>query len=138
MRKKVMLMTVLFLALVILTGCGGKKLTCTTTEDGEISKLVANFKNNKVTTMTTESTEVYETEEEAENSKKVLTAMLGVTQSDYLKFEIKQNGKELTTIMTLDLTKMTDEQIAEEIEVKQDISYDGLKEMYESQGFECK
>lgn len=138
MKKKIMMMSVLFMALITLTGCGGKKLTCTATEDGETMKLVTNFKNDKATTMKMESTEEYATEEEAKSGKQLLDAMLSMAQSDYLKIDSKQDGKKLTTIMTLDLTKMTEEEIAEELSEESDISYDGIKKLYESQGFECK
>lgn len=137
MKKNLMVMSVLFMALITLTGCGGKKLTCTKTEGENSAKIVYEFKGDSPVKATSESTEVYDTEDEAKQAKAMIDAVMGLAGSqDYMKIDAEQKGKKVITKISLDVTKMTDEEKEEEL--SKDATYDSLKKDAEEDGFTCK
>lgn len=137
MKKNLMVMSVLFMALITLTGCGGKKLTCTKTEGENSAKIVYEFKGDSPVKATSESTEVYDTEDEAKQAKAMIDAVKGLAGSqDYMKIDAEQKGKKVITKISLDVTKMTDEEKEEEL--SKDATYDSLKKDAEEDGFTCK
>lgn len=136
MKKKIVMMSCLFMALLVLTGCGSKKLVCTSTEKGSSIKAVTEFKDNKAFTTTVETTEEAASEEEAKQLKETYEAMLGLMTNESVTMEVKVDGKKVTLIATLNIEKMTDEDRQEEF--NGDITYDGMKKYYEADGYTCK
>lgn len=142
MRKSVMLGAVFLVALVTLTGCGGKKLTCTMTEDKNTSKAVIEFKKDEVSFMKVEEVTELDTEEEAEQAKQLMDAMSGLAGDDSgMKIETKRNGKKVTMIMSVDYSKLSEEEKKDSLNEEfddADLTYDGIKKKLEEQGFSCK
>ena len=135
MKKKIVMMSCLFMTLLVLTGCGSKKLVCTLTEEGSSLKAVTEFKDKKAVTTTVETTEEAASEEEAKQLKETYDAMLGLMTDESVTMEVKVNGKKVTLIATLNIGKMTDEDLQEEF--NGDISYDAMKKYYEADGYTC-
>ena len=68
--------------------------------------------------------------------KETYDAMLGLMTDESVTMEVKVNGKKVTLIATLNIGKMTDEDLQEEF--NGDISYDAMKKYYEDDGYTCK
>lgn len=61
--KKISSIVLALIAVVSLTGCGSKTITCTKTEDDTNSKIVTTFKGDEVTKVVMESTVTVEADE---------------------------------------------------------------------------
>lgn len=137
MKKKLMVMSVLFMTLITLTGCGGKKLTCTK-EDGENSeKVVVSFKGDKAVKMTQESVEVYDSEEEAKQAKAMIDGLSGLIASqDYMEIKTEVKGKKLISTTIIDISKVPADAADDDLNL--DATYDDLKKEAEEDGYKCK
>ena len=106
MKKVLFLLPLLFL----LTGCGEKKVTCTTTveEDGVKyeAKMIANLKDNKVESGKMELT--FGDKETGEQYCNLIKAFMGLAE-DENKVEIKCDGKKMT-VDSLDFDTEEDEE----------------------------
>ena len=127
------------LVLVCLTGCSkGNELKCTLEEDGAKSVVIGTVKDGKITKMVQEATETYESEDELEQAYTYANAMMSLLGSvEGLSGEVKKDGLDLTMSMTMDLEKMSAEDIASELG-QESITEEEFKKEYEEQGYTCK
>ena len=136
--KKLGLVLVAFLAVFSLTGCGGKKVKCTRTEDGEKQTLVGVFKDDKLVKYEAEMTETFETEEEAEQGYALLQLTSGLMGSiEGVELKVDKSGKKVTMKMTADISKMSTED-AEDLLDGKIMSMSEFKTSMEEDGFTCK
>ena len=137
MKKYLMTLSVLAITLVMATGCGGKKLVCTAEEGTAKSEVTTSFKNGKATEATMKVTMEANSEEEAAQGKALLEGLASTNTEDYITVKVDQKGKTVTMTSTLHISKMTDEQIAEELDGS-DLTEESIKKYYEDDGYTCK
>lgn len=148
MKKNILTIAVLLVAVVSLTGCGSKdkKLTCTVTSDkaegalllGDSQKVEVTFKDDKASKISMEMTLKAESKEEAEEYKTQYDQLLDMSSSsEYVKTTTKVDGTSLVVISEIeDISKLSEED--QKDAVGEDITYDGLKKSFEEQGYTCK
>lgn len=133
--KKLGLVFVAFLAVFSLTGCGGKKLKCTRTEDNSKETIAATFKKDKLVKFQGEMVETYETEEEAEEQygyAQLASGMMGSV--DGIEIKLDKSGKKVTMKVTADLTKDGVSSLMD-LDVE---SMEDYKKSMEEEGYTCK
>lgn len=130
-------MSLVALMLVCLTGCGSTSLKCTGTVDGLKSSAKATLKGDKVTKVVMEATETAETEEAA---KQVVALYSGVgslgSESGYT-MSAKAKGKDVTITVTMDITKMSSEDVEEQLG-SAELTKDAFVKAMEEEGLTCK
>lgn len=137
--KKLMAVFVLCLAVVTLTGCGSKNLTCSRIKKGEEAKMTFTFKDGKAVTIKRLETLEYDTEAAANQIKTSAEGSLGSNKPEYLEYEITVDGKKTTMLLTFDITKMSEQEINQQFgDNLGTLSYDDIKKAGESEGFRCE
>ena len=139
MKKIISFFSVLLIA-ITMTGCSskGEEVKCTMDEDNEKGTMVATIKNDKVTKISVDSSQTYEDEDElnmAYTFSKMAISM--VDEIDGMSASIKKNGKSLEITMTMDLTKMSSEDIEDELGLES-FDKDGFIKYAEEEGYTCK
>ena len=129
--------------LVVVTGCGNtKKLTCTETDEGTETVAVMEFdKENAMTKMTVTATEKFEkelTKEELEMYQGISSLACASFTAESVECEVNVTSKELKLVVSYDITKMTDEELAEAGLTKENTTYDAAKKDLEDDGYTCK
>lgn len=133
---------VLVVMLLVVTGCGGKKLTCTMEEDGQTAKIVAEFdKNDKAKNvkmnMTMQSEEEM-TDEEQEYMKTYMELMCSAFDYEGVTCEVKTDKKAVDLVIEMNFAKMSAE-TKEELDFSEEEStYDAMKKNFEESGYTCK
>ena len=130
--KKTKLVVPALITLVTLTGCGGKKLTCTMSEKTlgiqNNMSVVVTFKNNKVDKM--KATVDMILPDEYKDQKQTLIDTL------------KDSNKNIEVIETKDGIRTTisgNSDMAGELDLGDEIvTYDDVKKEFEEQGYNCK
>ena len=130
--KKTKLVVPALITLVTLTGCGGKKLTCTMSEKTlgiqNNMSVVVTFKNNKVDKM--KATVDMILPDEYKDQKQTLIDTL------------KDSNKNIEVIETKDGIRTTisgNSDMAGELDLDDEIvTYDDVKKEFEEQGYNCK
>lgn len=135
--KKYMMMLVVMIALIMTTGCGGKKLNCTMESDGIVSEATAKISGGKVTSTTIKMSKEASSEEEASQYKTAFETSLESQKEDYITTDVKVDGKKVTVTATLHVSKMTEEQIKSNLG-DTELTLDGMKDYYTEKGYTCK
>ena len=110
--KKIFSIAAITLFALTLTGCGNKDLEVTCTKGGET--MVVNYENNKIVKFVSEVTQTYENEsllnmayQSTQMTVSAYNAMAGASA------EVTKKDNSITMKLTLDVTKMTKEDIDE-------------------------
>lgn len=135
--KKYMMLLVLVITLVCVTGCGGEKLNCTMENNGVVSEATAKVSGGKVTSTTIKMSKEATSEEEAQQIKTAFESLLESEKEDYIKADVDVKGKTVTMTATLQISKMTDEQIKSNLK-DTELTIDGMKKYYTEKGYTCK
>ena len=136
MKKYLMTLSVL-VAVLLMTGCGEKKLVCKMEEGKENAEVTVAFKSGKATTATIKMTMEANSEEEAKQAKTVLESLVPASTEEYTESKVTQKGKTVILTSTLKISEMTDEQIKEELG-NVELTKEGMKSHFEGQGYSCK
>lgn len=131
--------SVVAIMLVCLTGCGkGSDLKCTGTVEGVETTIKATLSSDKVTKAVVEYKNVAESEEEAKQSAEQVNN-LGELYKDtgVVTMTAKANGKTVTVTMTMDVTKMSSEDLESELGTKE-LTKDAFVKGMEEAGLTCK
>ena len=119
--------------LLVLTGCGANKLTCTYVEDDN-EGATYEFKfdsKDKATEVSIERYYVYPDEDEAKEDEEYYKST--IPNEKGFTYSVKRNGKKLTLKQTADISKVEsdylDDMTLEKSEIKSEL---------ESSGYKCK
>lgn len=127
--------------LVVATGCGNsKKLTCTMTEDGAKEEIVMTYKKDDLAKIEMTSTTVSEEEiskDEIAMYEGFVCGMLNA-MSEQVDCKVSAKGKELTMKVTMNIEKMTAEELEELGYKAEETSYEDMKKAAEEDGYTCK
>lgn len=130
--------SVVAIMLVCLTGCGkGADLKCTGKMDGNDATVKATLSSDKVTKVVIESKTVAKSEEEAKKGVAILNGFGSLNSDSGITMTAKANGKNVTMTMTLDVTKMSSEDLENNLNTT-DLTKDGFVKAMEEQGLTCK
>ena len=130
--------SVVAIMLVCLTGCGkGADLKCTGKMDGNDATVKATLSSDKVTKVVIESKTVAKSEEEAKQGVAILNGFGSLNSDSGITMTAKANGKNVTMTMTLDVTKMSSEDLENNLNTT-DLTKDGFVKAMEEQGLTCK
>lgn len=119
--------------LLVLTGCGANKLTCTYEEsDNEGATYEFKFDSkDKATEVSIERYYVYSDEDEAKEDEEYYKSTIPNEQG--FTYSVKRNGKKLTLKQTADISKVESDYLdgmtLEKSEIKSEL---------ESSGYKCK
>ena len=135
-------LALLVAVLLVVTGCGEKKLTCTMDDESGSEKMVYTFnKDNVATKVDATMTSKFDTElskEEQESYKSLLDTMCALYDGDAYKCSVDVSAKEYSLTITMDINKMTAEEKEEAGYTEKEATYDYLKENLEESGYTCK
>lgn len=116
-----------------ISGCGGKKLDCTMSEDGESMRYIFNFdRDDEIKTLTVEMTSKFDKDEEDEIDDQIKEAKERAKEEGY-KLKVSKGKEKLTIKMTLDA-----DQIEDVVGSSLNADYDTLKEQFDDSEFKCK
>lgn len=131
MKKKGLLLA--FLVLLLTTGCGKKKLTCTREEDGQKSTLKVNFKDDKAEKVTLGIEMEFDEEvDDKELDERIKSFKEYYESSGFEDVEVKAKGKKLNISVSMDANKFMANAEDEEL------SYDSIKKELEDGEYTCK
>lgn len=124
--------------LVCLTGCGkGADLKCTGKMDGADATITATLDSDKITKVVMVNKSEAESEEEAKQGVAYINAM-GIGSSEKgITMSAKASGKKVTLTVTVDVTKMSAEDIENQFDVT-DLTKENFVKSMEEQGLTCK
>lgn len=136
MKKTLTALSVFFVCLLVLTGCGStKKLTCTKADDDAKVDVVAKFDENGVISSFVETdTFTFDSASEAEEAKTLTDAFSSTYNAlDGYTYSSKVSGTKLIVSITIDVSKLSEDE-------KEDYSltYDQAKENLVQSGYTCK
>ena len=133
-------LVVLVAMLLVVTGCGGKKLNCTMEEDGQTAKVVVEFdKNDKAKKVDMTMTMPFEEElskEEMEYMESYMGLLCSAFDYEGVTCKTDMSSKKVDVIIDMDFGKMSKETL-EELEFEA-TSYDEMKKSLEESGYTCK
>ena len=138
--KKVISFLVIMLVTITLTGCGSKgdTVTCTMNDDNAKSTMTATIKNDKVTKISAEQSETYDDEDELNSAYSLSQfAVSMISGVDGMTAKVDKSGKTLKLTMTMDLTKMSAEDIEDELG-STEFDKDEFIKYAEDEGYTCK
>lgn len=139
----------LIIMLVVITGCGKKeekpkeidtttKLECTKEDDGELSKEILVFKEDKLIKMDLVSNLDSDYEIPQEEVAAYEEFACGMLASENVDCLVEANGKVLTIKVSMNVEKMTEEEIDLFGLNEQELTYESLKEFYLDEGYTCQ
>ena len=135
-------LVVLVAMLLVVTGCGGKKLTCTMEEDGQTAKTVVEFdKNDKAKKVNMTMTMPFEEElskEEMEYMESYMGLMCAAFDYEGVTCKTDMSSKKVDVVIDMDFGKMSKETLAELDFDAEATSYDAMKKSLEESGYTCK
>ena len=104
--------------LVCLTGCGkGNTLKCTGKVDGNEATATATLNGDKITKVVMETKSVADSEDEAKQGVAMING-LGSLAGEGMTMSAKANGKNVTMTMTMDVTKMSESDLENNLGTK--------------------
>ena len=113
--------------LVCLTGCGkGNTLKCTGKVDGNEATATATLNGDKITKVVMETKSVADSEDEAKQGVAMINGLGSLA-----------NGKNVTMTMTMDVTKMSESDLENNLGTKE-LSKDSFVKAMEDEGLTCK
>lgn len=130
-------MSLVALMLVCLTGCGSSSLKCTGTVDDIEASAKATLKGDKVTKVVMESTEITDSEEEAKQYAALYNGFGSLGAESGYTVSAKASGKKVTMTATIDITKMSSEEIEDEFG-SAELTKDAFVKAMEEEGLTCK
>lgn len=120
--------------LLLTTGCGSKKLTCTLEEDDQKSSVEFTFKDDVAERMNMEiQMEMEEDVDKDELDEQIKTFKEAYEGYGFEDVEVKAKNNVLNISLSMDAAKFMDEE-----DNKESLSYDSLKEEFEEDGYTCK
>ena len=119
-----------------LTGCGNE-VKCTGELEGQKATVKATLDSDKVTKVVMETVTEAETKEEAEQGAAMINGLGSLAPDSGMTMSAKANGKKVTTTATMDITKMTSEDIEDNFG-SQSLSKDDFIKAMEEEGLTCK
>ena len=133
---------VLIIMLLVVTGCGEKKLTCTLEEDGQKATVTAKFgKDDIVTDVTMNMSMPFEKELTAEE-KEQMESYMGIVCAafDYegITCDTKMKDKSVDVVVEMNMAKMDAETKEEMGYTDAEGTYDAMKKGMEESGYTCK
>ena len=156
MKKIVCGMIVLGGMTLLLSGCGkeiAQTMTCTLTQKDVVNQYeldatyVVNYTGDLVTDV--ETTEVVTSDDTTvlDNFEQQLNQIYQAMQENYggYDIDIQNDGKKVTSIVKIDYQKLNFDQLIEDnsamknyVNDKNQLTLDGIKTMYQSQGISCE
>lgn len=114
--KKLFGFAMVVLCALCLTGCGSNvnKLKCTGTVNGVDATMTATLKGDKVTKIDIKSIMEMESEEEARNEAYMMNAVGLIRGEGVMEILAKVSGKSVIATATIDITKMSNDEIEEQ------------------------
>ena len=135
-------LVVLVAMLLVVTGCGGKKLTCTLEETDQKSTVAMEFdKENVVTKIKMTVSVPLENEltaEEKEYMESYMGIMCAAFDYDGVSCETKTGSKSVDVVITMDMDKMDQDTKDDMGYSKEEATYDAMKKSLEESGYTCK
>lgn len=123
--------------LVCLTGCGkGNTLKCTGKVDDNDTTATATLSGDKITKVVIDTKSVADSEDEAKQGVAMING-LGSLAGEGMTMSAKANGKNVTMTMTMDVTKMSESDLENNLGTKE-LSKDAFVKAMEDQGLTCK
>lgn len=156
MKKIVCGMIVLCGMTLLLSGCGketAQTMTCTLTQKDVVNQYeldatyVVNYKNDLVTDV--ETTEIVTSDDTTvlDSFEQQLKQIYQAMQDSYGGYDIniQNDGQKVTSIVKIDYQKLNFDQLIEDnsamknyVNDKNQLTLDGIKTMYQSQGISCE
>ena len=131
MKKKLFAAVTVAAIPLLLTGCGGKKLTCTMKENNYEAKMSMVYKKDKLDSMKVTMTISDATEEQSKQTD----LCKNFIEAEFTKDAVKSckssyKNKKITVNATLNVKKLSDDILSSK--------YDDAKKGLESSGYTCK
>lgn len=135
-------LVVLVAMLLVVTGCGGKKLTCTLDETDQKSTVAMEFdKDNVVTNIKMTVSVPLEKEltaEEKEYMESYMGLMCAAFDYEGVTCKAETGSKSVDVVINMDMKKMDDATKDEMGYSKEEATYDAMKKSLEESGYTCK
>lgn len=123
--------------LVCLTGCGkSNALKCTGKVDGNDTTVTATLSGDKITKVVMDTKSVANSEDEAKQGVAMING-IGSLAGEGMTMSAKANGKNVTMTMTLDVAKLSESDLENNLGTK-DLSKDAFVKAMEDKGLTCK
>ena len=123
--------------LVCLTGCGkSNTLKCTGKVDDNDTTVTATLSGDKITKVVIDTKSVADSEDEAKQGVAMING-LGSLAGEGMTMSAKANGKNVTMTMTLDVAKLSESDLENNLGTK-DLSKDAFVKAMEEKGLTCK
>lgn len=123
--------------LVCLTGCGkSNTLKCTGKVDDNDTTVTATLSGDKITKVVIDTKSVADSEDEAKQGVAMING-LGSLAGEGMTMSAKANGKNVTMTMTMDVTKMSESDLENNLGTK-DLTKDSFVKAMEDEGLTCK
>lgn len=137
--KKLLGIMMVGLFSICLTGCGskGNQLKCTGKVEGQDMTMTATIKSDKVTKVVVETKSVASSEEEAKQGVAVINGLGAMGSESGMTMTAEAKGKNVTIKATMDITKMSSDDIEEEFGAS-DLTKEKLESYAKEQGLTCK
>ena len=126
--------------LVCLTGCGKSgenSLKCTGKMDGTDATMTATLNGDKVVKVILEGKETADSEDEAKQSVALWNGLGSLGAESGITMSAKADGKTVIMTMTMDVTKMSEDDLEEELGTK-DLTKNAFVKAMEDKGLTCK
>ena len=136
--KKIVGLCASLLVVLSLTGCGkSNELKCTGEVDGQKATVTATLDSDKIIKVVMESKVEAESKEEAEQGAAMINGFGALAAQSGMTMSAKADGKNVTTTMVLDVAKMEDEALEENLGTT-DLNKDAFVKAMEEEGLTCK
>ena len=137
MKKSFIGISMITIMLICLTGCGnGSTLKCTAT-DGSENTITATLNGNKITKVVMEEKMVADSEEEAQMGVDMYTGLFSSEDDNGVVVSGKADGKNFTMTMTMDVTKMSEDDLESYLGTK-DLTKDAFVEAMKEKKLTCE
>lgn len=138
--KKFFSLVVALACVITVAGCGKADFVCTGKIDGAEGRVEGKVSGDQVTELYITSTNEANSEKEAEQAASLVNGLGSLASGQGIEMKAKVSGKEVTTEMTVDVTKVTKSSSAKS-QVGFDLSNttkDEVIKTLEKEGLTCK
>lgn len=136
--KKIVGLCASLLVVLTLTGCGkSNELKCTGKVDDQDVTAVATLSGDKITKVKLETKMETESKEVAEQSVNFINGFGALAAESGMTMSAKANGKNVTTTVVMDVTKMQSEDLEEELGTTE-LTKDAFVTAMKDKGLTCK
>ncbi len=138
MKKYLLVLPIVIVTLLCVTGCGSKKLVCTTSEVDETVEATVKFKSDEISTAIFKMTFKADSKEDAEEGKLGLDTFMGPTYSEMsgVTYDSELKGTNVIVTVTMDVSKFDEESSEKLLDGAK--TYDEIKTNLEKSGYSCK